>query len=391
MIIEDPLEMGVQVRSVIETNPLAQLLTYQKDELQRSKSNFESIKADTLDLRRRLQNSIIEENVYLQRFKKNEIKVKHLEKVVEQNSSEFKCDFLNREEMSKFFEGIGLRFVSLSIQDRGSYAYLTYIRPSKMISTLPVQPMIISLYYELKNNALRFRKPIVRYSFTSETYMHPHISNESVCMGNYFDVFENEAFSVQLDGYQDQVLLLESLLSTFNPDSPYARIDQIIKGISSGVRFNQVDVCIDQGSDCYTLINPKLITGGSRYFYVHDLITEEPYRDYYAMLGNMPIRDTVQDIIDSLPNEYRDGDSENENFEHFDSIRSSLNKMFGVQLSPVEDYAYYEEDDDYYNLSEDNFGDMVELWIKELTPLLLSDDFFEFNNLPDLTEIFSRE
>ncbi len=308
MIIEDPLEMGASVRSIIETNPLAQLLTKEKATLSNVQQSYESVKHDTLELKRQVNNSLVEQNVYKQLVRKSELKVKHLEKTVAESSNDFKCDFLNREAMAQFFESIGLRFISLNITQSGSEAHLSYVRPPRLISTLPVQPMIVTMYYELKNGTLRFKRPDITTVLSSSTYMHPHISGESVCMGNYFDVFDSDNYSVQLDGYQDQVILLENLLSTFNPDSPYARIDQIIMGLVKGVSFSPYEYCIARSSS-YTFINPKLSTDGNSYFYAHDLITEEMYRDYYAMLGNMPIKDTVQDIIDSLPNDYRDNDS----------------------------------------------------------------------------------
>lgn len=389
MIIEDPQEMVASVRSIIETNPLAQLLTKEQASLNSVKLSYESVKHDTLDLKRRVNNSLVEQNVYKQLVRKSELKVKHLEKAVENSTSDFKCDFLNREAMAQFFESIGLRFISLNIDRSGSEARLAYVRPARMISTLPVQPMIVTMYYELKNGTLRFKRPDITKVLSSSTYMHPHISGESVCMGNYFDVFDSDNYSVHLEGYQDQVILLENLFSTFNSDSPYARIDQIIVGIVKGVSFSPYEYCINWPSS-YTFINPKLSTDGNSYFYAHDLITEEMYRDYYSMLGNMPIKDTVQDIIDSLPNDYRDNDSASENFDHFQSYRNSLNKMFDIKLSEPESFANYNDDEDYYELEEYQFEDMVGEWIDTLTPLLDTDAHFEFNNLPDLSEMFPR-
>lgn len=389
MIIEDPLEMGSMVRSIIETNPLALLLTKEQASLNSVKQTYESVKHDTLDLRRRVNNSLVEQNVYKQLVRKSELKVKHLEKTVAESSNDFKCDFLNRESMAQFFQSIGLRFISLNIAQSGSEARLSYVRPARMISTLPVQPMIVTMLYELKNGTLRFRRPDITAIFSSSTSMHPHISGESVCMGNYFDVFDSDNYSVHLEGYQDQVILLENLFSTFNPDSPYARIDQIIMGIVKGVSYSMYEYCVARSSS-YTFINPKLKTDGNSYFYAHDLITEEMYRDYYAMLGNMPIKDTVQDIIDSLPNDYRDSDSGSENFDHFQSYRNSLNKMFDIKLSDPESFSDYNEDDEYYSLEEDQFEDMIGEWIDTLTPLLDTDAHFEFNNLPDLNEMFPK-
>ena len=389
MIIEDPLEMGASVRSIIETNPLAQLLTKEQTSLNSVKQSYESVKHDTLELKRRVNNSLVEQSVYKQLVRKTELKVKHLEKAVENSTSDFKCDFLNREAMAQFFESIGLRFISLNITQSGSEARLSYVRPPRLISTLPVQPTIVTMYYELKNGTLRFKRPDITTVFSSSTNMHPHISGESVCMGNYFDVIDSNNYSVHLEGYQDQVILLENLFSTFNPDSPYARVDQIIMGLVKGVSFSPYEYCIARSSS-YTFINPKLSTDGNSYFYAHDLITEEMYRDYYAMLGNMPIKDTVQDIIDSLPNDYHDSDSASENFDHFQSYRNSLNKMFDIKLSDPERFADYYGDDDYYALEEDQFEDMIGEWIDTLTPLLDTDAHFEFNNLPDLNEMFPK-
>ena len=101
MIIEDPLEMGASVRSIIETNPLAQLLTKEQTSLNCVKQSYESMKQDTLDLKRRVNNSLVEQNVYKQLVRKSELKVKHLEKTVENSTSDFKCDFCRSKRSGK--------------------------------------------------------------------------------------------------------------------------------------------------------------------------------------------------------------------------------------------------------------------------------------------------
>lgn len=105
----------------------------------------------------------------------------------------------------------------------------------------------------------------------------------------------------------------------------------------------------------------------------------------------MKIKEVAQDIIDTLPNEYRDNDSENENFEYFQSFKQSLNNMFGISLDDPDHYAeYQQEDDDFYTLSCDQYEEMIASWIAELKPLTESEDCFEFNNLPDLNEMFPK-
>lgn len=389
MIIESPQEIGGSVRSIIETNPLSKLLSQEKSVLSSAIEDYRETKQDTLNLKLKLKNSLIEQNVSKQLVRKSEIKIKYLEKTVAESYNEFKCDFLNRESMAQFFQSIGLRFISLNIAQSGIEARLSYARPARMISTLPVQPMIVTMYYELKNGTLRFKKPEITTVFSSSTNMHPHISGDYVCMGNYFDIFEEKDYSVLLEGYQDQVILLENLLSTFNPDSPYARIDQIIMAIANGISYVPYEYQVVL-RDHYTFVNPKLSTEGAYNFYALDLITEELCRDYYAMLGSMLIRDTVQDIIDSLPNDYRNSDAASENFEHFQSYKNSLNEIFGITLPAPERFADHNEDDDYYSLEEGQFEDMIAEWIATLTPLLDTDTTFEFNNLPDLNEIFPK-
>lgn len=390
MYVESPLDLSSDIRNSLEPNVLETTLKETRNEVSRADSAANNYLRYVEDARNSIQINLIKANVMKQRKLKLEAEVKHLEKALENHCSTSNFEYLNRDSMVMFFEQMGLRFIAFRIEESGDSAELFYMRPAKMIGNLPYMPVIISLYYRRNNGSLVFKSPIMYTPFTTANPLHPHIVDSKVCMGNYFDIVERNGYSLLPDGYQEQVALLENLLGTFNPDSPYRRIEQIIADMATNqvqLRFNDIQV---NGEHYHTIHNPAVVDIDRNYYTNFQLLPKSWMQLYYAQLDGITKSDVAQDVIDLLPMDYRSDDSEHENYDHYVNYRKTLNVMFGISLDTVDYYSEFNEENDRDELSEGNYEDMIQSWIDTLKEVVASTDTFSFR-MPPLSNAYAEE
>ena len=305
------------------------------------------------------------------------------------------------DKLEKFFEGIGLVFVALQIKGNGLEAELKFIRPSKMVSSLPVPPMLIKMYYCRNNSsALSFYNVTVSSNISVENgYYHPHISSVDICLGNYVDVLDAHDVSMGLSSYQDHVLLLDQLLSTYNPDSPYREIGEIIRGIHDGIAFRNGPTTELNNHNTYLFRNSKLGRGDT--FKIADLITMKLYQDYFDNLNKIKVIDVLDDVLGYLTIQKGMYDDFIESREFLNELYDRYASFFGDQLGLVnpEDYAETGENadmDDYYDdlgLTSCSYKEVLSKWIKAIQKFIASPNAHEatlhFDNLPDLSSYYS--
>lgn len=392
MFVTNETALTASVKQMLNNNPFVGQINTAKNNLSNYSRNMEQYKLSIIDLNNRLVNQKTYLNVENQKITLKEKEIKALEKAMEQTALEFDCKFLKLDVMEAFFKALGLKLIHLTIDSNAQWATISYVRPSKMIESLPVQPLIIDMYFTIKNSVLSFEKARAWQSIKphgSSTYVHPHINSgdpASICLGNFVDVLNDTNCSMTLEGYQDQVLLLENLLSTYNPDSPYATIDVILDNLSqcSFRAFSETVYEIPNYST-FTFKNSKL---GStlKYNPIH-LIGEELYRDWYLLMGQIKLGTLIEDTITRLQNfECDNGYDDYNTFCHY---RSCINKVFGVNLTPVNNYSEVnndEEDNEFNELFEDNISDLIGCWADELNELP-KDRCLKFA-LPDLSVTF---
>ncbi len=250
--------------------------------------------------------------------------------------------------------------------------------------------MIVNLHYTRRDGLLVLKKPDVFYSIRSSGNIHPHIQSGEggkVCLGNFFDVMNTNGYSLLLDGYQEHVLMIDNLLSTYNPDSPYQSIDEILKNFMDELSFEMNSTYSVDNYSTYTFRSSKLNTSRTSYP-LHDLIGEEYFRDYYAMMGSIGIREMVGDTITRLQNtEY----SHDDDLDTLRNWESDLDSSYpALSFVDPDNYTDYDEDNDCNYLDEGSFETIISKWVEVLKPLLSSDETIQFN-LPDLARVFPRQ
>jgi len=395
MFISDVSQLTPHLKKAVEQNPF--LLELQK--MEKRHSDCLRVASDmnrrVIDYSKEVENAKRDAKINNDMAKITERGLEKMRKVSDEQSKEKTCEFLDQGRMMKFFESIGMKFVSLSM-DGGSSpenAYLRFIRPAKMINNLPVQPMVVRINYRLQNGTFMFYKVKCFYSMKLVSNMHPHIETDGgVCLGNFYDVLEANQASTILESYQDHVLLLDTLLQTYNPDSPYRGINDIIQEVSgSGFSFQSASVDIEHSTTAITIAHSKLNPARSTY-QVKDLITRGMYEDFYKTMSTLKLSDVIDDLAAKIATRSHDGDS-----------RDMYDMLFGIydelielvsdygKIAPLSDFSEVDEDEESV-IYESEFDTCRKSWLSFLTGLKSNDDFnkatIEFSNLPDLDKAF---
>lgn len=393
MIIEKPEEISRNILNLLEKNPLRDLLVQEEKILDSSTSIASSYSYDIDQYNMRIVELKLKKGVAHQKARRSEENISKLKCKLSKVDLNQDLSFLERNQMETFFNNLGLEFIKYQISKyEADNAYIHFVRPTRMISILPTPPMQITLYYGKVNGDLVLKKISADISIgTDNDYLHPHISDSgNICMGNFFDVMNENGISYGLDGYQDHVLLLENLLNTFNSDSPYSRIDKIITNLANNIYFKANNFFYIENSDYFVM--PSDAYKGYNRILETELITRKRLEDYFTALKEIKVCEVAQDIIDSLPLLYNSDDSDRENYEYLGNFRESINKLLNVKLTRESNFSYETDDciDDDYELGieYDGFEDLCAKWVEEIHPLTLTQDILQFNNLPNLDVIF---
>lgn len=392
MYVTKGTEISSNVRMLLESNPFKQRLDDLSTKRESHESNIANHKSSIASYKRDLHNQLLGLNIEEQKYKKLEREIKVAQKILEQSTNEFNCDFLNVEVMEKFFKSCGLKFINLSIKQSGSEATMQWIRPSKLIGALPTPPMIIEFYYSMKKGVLTLNETRSFCPVSSSSgYTHPHINGSNICMGNYYEVLHSTGGSVLLEGYQDQVLLMDQMLSTYNPDSPFRGIDEIMSSMIRGMSIHKSNTIGIDNYSTFTFKHSELSTSSSEYKVV-DLLTRELFEEWYVELSKVSPSGIVDDLLARLST--LESENFTDDYDYLTRLESEIESMLpNLALSCVSDYSAYSDDDDE-GIYEDDFYSVIEVWKKELVKYLTSEDCKNvpslFAKLPDLEELFNH-
>lgn len=391
MYVVDATLISPEIKSMLEQNPFRERVSKLANEVEDYKVSIADYTNEIDNCRTRITRSQQLKSISAQKMTIADRELKHIEKLAVETVSEFSCDYLDSTKLEKFFNDIGNKFISLDISQSGNFASLIYVRPSRYIGSLPSQPYVITLTYKLDRGGLVLNRPLITSVIGSKSYTHPHVGSSSVCLGNYFDVLDHNGVSLMLNGYQDQVIMLDNLLSTYNPDSPYRCIDEIISDLSEEMRVDYMQGFIYSNDSTSFTFKHSSLSPNKHGAKVIDLIGEELFREYFAMLGNISSASLIEDITAYLSTV--SPDSRSDDFDYMTKYESKLRKMFdGIELSSVDDFSGYDDVDDYYYIDADEFCDLKERWISELNAYVKTapNTFIEFN-FPDITGLFNKE
>lgn len=389
MYVVDGTEISGAVKALLETNPFQAKITELETKEQNQQRKVNDYESNVRSYQEDLKNNLISLNVEKQKHKKVVAEKRMIQKAYEESSLENNCDFLNSGVMEKFFKSCGMRFIGLSIKQTGERATLTFVRPAKLINALPVPPMIIAIHYKLKSGVLVFNEANTYCPINRGNYTHPHISGTSICMGNYWEVLNATGGSLLMEGYQDQVLLLDQMFQTYNSDSPFRGIDEIMVDMISEITFDKEMITEIDNYATYTFKNTKLNTAQNEYP-TFELISREWFEDWYKMLADIKPAMLVDDLMARLV--VLNSDCGTSDYERMSEMRNDIQTVLaGISLDSPDDYAHNDDGDDDA-LYEDDFDTLKSNWMASLTAYLASDVCKEgkslFTHLPDLDQVF---
>lgn len=391
--------MPIELKRIIEQNPFNDEINSITNSVNNCLINVESKASDIVTYRDALENSKIQKKVYETKLSVLKKQLSALEKVASQASTEFNCDFLKPERLEKFFASIGMKFLNITFRSNYNEGVLRFIRPARMIGCLPVQPMILAIKYKNNNDVLMLYNVFCEYALdTSYSYnVHPHVGSGfagSVCLGNYNDILEEQSVPLVMEAYQDHVILLDQLLSTYNPDSPFRRIDEILVDfVKKELRFTDMQLSVIGDTSGVAILHSKLST--TRYVYnIRDLITRTLYEEYYEMMSHVKYKDIIEDIEAWVQMFSYENDS-SECYDYACSLHSTLIHVFEeFSFEDPHDFAESDDDDSYrlYRLYESGMDELKKVWIKKLNEIRETEGFndatIQFKGLQPLNEVF---
>jgi len=389
MYVVDGTEISGTVKALLETNPFQAKITELEEKVRTQERKVNDYASNIRSYEEDLKNNRISLNVETQKQKKYVAEMKLMKKAAEESAQEHNCDFLNAGVMEKFFHACGMRFIGLSIKQNGNSAQLSFVRPAKLINALPVPPMVVVLNYKLKSGVLAFDEGKISCPVNVGNYIHPHISGSSICMGNFWEVLNANNGSLLMEGYQDQVLLLDQMFQTYNADSPFRGIDEIMTDMISKITIHTDMTTEIDNYSTFTFKNSKLNTAQTEYP-TFELISREWFEQWYEMLANCKPATLVDDIMARLvmlASNYGSSD-----YSRLDDWRGDLLNAFpNLSFTDPDDYCHNDDGDDDA-LYEDDFDTIKSEWLATLTAYLATDECKEgkslFVNLPDLDKVF---
>jgi len=395
MIVQDVSGLPPTLKGLLTTNPFDSDLRDSEKLIAITEASEKNARINVAEYLRKVEEQKIIAQIEKQKLVIGNKRLKVIEKAYNDANLTVDASYLETSKLVAFFNSIGCKFVLLRFHDNQERASLEYIRYGGFINLLPVPPMLIKMDYQRKNGKLAFYKPEVFGVFSNGNYIHPHISSYSVCMGNYFDILDKNNYSILLDGYQEHVILLNNLLSTYNPDSPYRTIDRIIGDTAKRLRLDSEVETSFNDHNSYTFFNPEIDKNRNE---IYRLIGRKDCEEYINNLKSIKLKDIGEDLYARLLTESHDS-SDSEMHEAMEGIESEINSLFPqIEWSSLSDYesiVYNENnDEDYSELIEDSFDDLIGCWKDELRTWIDGSDIYgylQLKQIPDLNEFFGHE
>lgn len=400
MYVNDISGLSTSLKGYLSKNPFDSDLEYIKSAIEDSNYTIKANQQRIQQLITEMDTTKINLNIEKQKLIINEKRSSVISKAFLEASLNTDSDYLNVESMSRFFEKLNCRFLRLEINSDGERAYLYFVRENSFINALPVPPLLICMEYRKTKGKLTIKSVNTYAVIGTNSYIHPHISSggstQSICLGNFIDVLNDNNYSCMLDGYQDQVLLLNNLLHTYNPDSPYRTIDSIIGDISKGIYLHtDLQVFFDSSQYVFATEEAKIDS-----VHLHKLIGYDSCKTYIENCSSIKLRTIADDLlarIEMLEHDQSDSEMYDEMYDEMLGLYNSFVKLFPmINWSEVDSYSRESESDDgdemYYDLDEDNFNDLKNEWARELRTWIDEScgdiDCLTLNKIPDLELLF---
>ncbi len=332
MIVQKISDLSDKYKVLLDKNPLT-------DQIHNNKKKIESAQSVIISNNNRIKELENQKNSYRADQIKREVEIRHLTKInsiLEAEGTKVDCSFdmLNEEEIVKFMEAIGCKFVSLAFGD--NTAVLTYIKNATKLHTLTIPPMVVKIEYYITDgtyfisNAYCKASHVPALNSSREAYFHPHIRiincSENnvffgeVCMGNYFDQLRSSNVQFTLANFQDHVILLNNLISTYNPDSPFITLHDL-KYNYSYRELLPVMGRVNILHDCpVAIISPELRSTSRTLFSVQDIIPRSFLAKFNQLVNESPkdmetyfdmCQTIAQGNIDNITDNYDSDDDEN--------------------------------------------------------------------------------
>lgn len=369
----DIKEMPIFINSV-STNPVALEIKAGNDELARVKSNLSYAEREIQNYKNALEEQkrkqlLLDTEVY-----RIERKLKALEKVASKSTVSGVLESLTAKKFDEFMRPMGLRFFSMHTSSSGETIIFTLVREAKPISYVITPPLVLRIIYSYNRDHSTYylnsakAMPLIYFDEINR-YVHPHINSSSehfknICMGNYLDVLRASKVPSTFSNWQDHVLLLDQLLSTYNPDSPYIGISELAAQMrSNGYHINDRDktgnyvnvdfsskfIMFAEGLEQMVAYNPE------------NILTQGMFDRFQRQVHALDTKTLLTDLIAKLSMIYFSDEEET-----WEKVRDFYNEM-PLEISGMDDPSDYECGEDGGYIEEDQFETLKDQWIKAMT------------------------
>lgn len=367
-------EMPIFINSV-STNPVALEIKAGNDELARVKNNLSSAERAIQDYKNALEEQKRKQLLMNTEVYRIERKLKALEKVASKSTVSGVLETLTAKKFDDFMRPMGLRFFSMHTSSSGEAITFTLVREAKPISYVITPPLVLRIIYSYNRDHSTYHlhstkaMPLIYFNNINE-YVHPHINSgsdtfKSICMGNYLDVLRASKVPSTFSNWQDHVLLLDQLLSTYNPDSPYIGISELASQMrSNGYHINDRDktgnyVNVDSSSKFI------MFAEGLEQMFAYNpenILTQGMFDRFQRQVHALDTKTLLTDLIAKLSMIYFSDEEET-----WEKVRNFYDEM-PLDISGMDDPSDYEcgEDGGGY-IEEDQFETLKDQWIKAMT------------------------
>lgn len=378
-------DMSFFINSVV-SNPVANEITSSKDALNKYKANLDSTERSITDYKRAMEDLKLKSMMYHSEMHRVERKLKALENVASKQSNDTVLKELTAKKFDDFLRPIGLRFFTVHSTSSGETIILTIVREAKPVSYVITPPLLLRISYSRDNstyylNGIR-AMPLVHFN-EPMGYVHPHINSSSdtfkgVCMGNYLDVLRSHKVPTQFSNWQDHCLLLDQLLSTYNPDSPYIGIQELASRMRrNGYTINDRDetrnsvsmdtsskfILFAEGLEQNTVYNPE------------NILTKGMFDRFEQQVHALDTKTLLTDLIAQLTMIYFT--DEETSYEKLNEFICNL----PIEISGMEELSDYSGAEGEY-IEEDQFETIKDSWIRALTEEIPKKKSIKINRMP---------
>ena len=373
--------------SSVVTNPVATevattkaTLTTVMNSMSSASRDIASYESGLLDQKRKMM-------LYTSEKARLDKKLKLLETVAKKSTNSEALEKLDATKFDAFLRPMGLRFFACHSMSGTDAVYLYVVREAKPISYVVTPPLMLRIRYGFDRDYNTYTlteakaMPLVHYR-SQDYYVHPHINSssdmfKSVCLGNYFDILTRNNIPSTFSNWQDHCLLLDQLLGTYNPDSPYIRIDELARSIKQyGYKINDREntnnyIQIESNSRFIILADGLM---QQTQYNPENILTNGMFDRFERQIQGLDTKQLVSDLIAELTMIY--WSDETEAYDRMVTFYSAVNiELRG--FDEVSDWSEYIEEDDQYHLDEDSFDSLKDKWLNSLRNALTETSTIE--------------